>query len=634
MPPIAVAHHIPRIHISLPSSSSSSPPSPPPSSSSSLPPENTNKNIHSIKKRASLAARPRSPNLSVVTMPLEGQTNSHDWPLVVDMQETVDKDVNDVDDKNDEKDDNTTTTTTRVTTTPPLARSASASSSSLLIPRRHLQESISPAPSPLTPQIEALMYRLELVDTAGCGGLEAVDELCERDTSDTDTSDRKSETRSESPTHSTTLKGTSPTSTVTPATSSPPTAAPIHHRPRTRSTSHAELAKTAVGLREIAKKIGRAQLIWDAPPRTVLIVTKAHEPGLVRVTKNVTKWLANALHLKVIVEDRMRDDPVFEYDDLVASVHDLVDFWTLESVTSIASVIDFVITLGGDGTVLYAAWMFQQKCPPILPFRLGSLGFLTTFDFRQFRESVCGLLSDGGVVLPDMDQDMIPQGVNSDSRGMRMNFRMRFSCTIIRHHQEPLHLVNGDGTAHGIDNSASHHTTTTTTTEETYHILNDLTIDRGPSPYMSSLELYGNSHLLTTLASDGLVISTPTGSTAYSLSAGGSLVHPDVSAILVTPICPHTLSFRPMVLPDTMELCVAVPCDSRTTAWASLDGRLRVQLNKGDRIVVRAGVWPVPTVCWEDQSRDWFKGLERCLGWGRRERQKAFGEEQGDVWKW
>ncbi|KAI8996048.1 ATP-NAD kinase-like domain-containing protein [Gaertneriomyces semiglobifer] len=429
------------------------------------------------------------------------------------------------------------------------------------------------------------MYRLELVDTAGCGGLEAVDELCERDTSDTDTSDRKSETRSESPIHSTTNKENSPTTTVTPATSSPPTAAPIQ-RPRTRSTSHAELAKTAVGLREIAKKIGRAQLIWDAPPRTVLIVTKAHEPGLVRVTKNVTKWLANALHLKVVVEDRMRDDPVFEYDDLVASVHDLVDFWTLESVASIASVIDFVITLGGDGTVLYAAWMFQQKCPPILPFRLGSLGFLTTFDFRQFRESV----------------------VTSESRGMRMNFRMRFSCTIIRHHQQPLHL--------------------------TYHILNDLTIDRGPSPYMSSLELYGNSHLLTTLASDGLVISTPTGSTAYSLSAGGSLVHPDVSAILVTPICPHTLSFRPMVLPDTMELCVAVPSDSRTTAWASLDGRLRVQLNKGDRIVVRAGVWPVPTVCWEDQSRDWFKGLERCLGWGRRERQKAFGEEQGDVWKW
>ena len=81
---------------------------------------------------------------------------------------------------------------------------------------------------------------------------------------------------------------------------------------------------------------------------------------------------------------------------------------------------------------------------------------------------------------------------------------------------------------------------------ESFHILNDLVVDRGPSAFMSQLELFVDDQHLTTVQADGLVISTPTGSTAYSLSAGGSIVHPEVPSILVTPICPHTLSFRPV----------------------------------------------------------------------------------------
>ena len=105
---------------------------------------------------------------------------------------------------------------------------------------------------------------------------------------------------------------------------------------------------------------------------------------------------------------------------------------------------------------------------------------------------------------------------------------------------------------------------------------------------------------MTTVQGDGLTISTPTGSTAYSvrfilssviythvgdpffvqLSAGGSLVHPEIPAILITPIAPHTLSFRPMLLPDSMEVRVCVPFNSRSTAWASFDGRGRVELKR------------------------------------------------------
>lgn len=84
---------------------------------------------------------------------------------------------------------------------------------------------------------------------------------------------------------------------------------------------------------------------------------------------------------------------------------------------------------------------------------------------------------------------------------------------------------------------------------------------------MSQLELFVDDVPLTTINADGLVVATPTGSTAYSLSAGASLTHPEVPAILVTPICPHTLSFRPMLLPDSFTLKIEVPIDSRSTAW-------------------------------------------------------------------
>ena len=134
----------------------------------------------------------------------------------------------------------------------------------------------------------------------------------------------------------------------------------------------------------------------------------------------------------------------------------------------------------------------------------------------------------------------------------------------------------------------------------------------------------GDEHHMTTVQADGLVVATPTGSTAYSLSAGGSLVHPEIPAILISPICPHTLSFRPMLLPDTMELRICVPFNSRSTAWASFDGRGRVELKQGDHIKITASKYPFPTVCADKQSTDWFHAISRTLKWNERERQKSF----------
>jgi NAD+ kinase len=140
---------------------------------------------------------------------------------------------------------------------------------------------------------------------------------------------------------------------------------------------------------------------------------------------------------------------------------------------------------------------------------------------------------------------------------------------------------------------------------------------------VSNLELYSDDKLLTIVQADGLILSTPTGSTAYSLSAGGSLVHPSIPAILLSPICPHTLSFRPMLLPDSAVLRVCVPKHSRSTAYISFDGRNRVELRKGDHVEIQASRFPFPTVIKEEG--EWIDTVCRTFQWNQRERQKPFG---------
>ncbi|BEI90497.1 uncharacterized protein CcaverHIS019_0305670 [Cutaneotrichosporon cavernicola] len=311
-------------------------------------------------------------------------------------------------------------------------------------------------------------------------------------------------------------------------------------------------------------------------------------------------------------------------------------YWTAEMCSNSPQLFDFVVTLGGDGTVLFTSWLFQRIVPPVLPFALGSLGFLTNFDFKQYQETLDKCIDDG----------------------IRVNLRMRFTCVVYRAVAPDASMVVGKGrkrkairkpggeilieqvdrdgwealeggTPIGSVDKGSHRKDKeimcfTTRPVEQFEVLNDLVVDRGPSPFVSLLEVFGDDHHLTTVQADGLTVSTPTGSTAYSLSAGGSLVHPGIPAILITPICPHTLSFRPMLLPDGIELRVCVPYNSRSTAWASFDGRGRVELKQGDHIKITASKYPFPTVCADKQSTDWFRSIQRTLKWNERERQKSF----------
>ena len=264
-----------------------------------------------------------------------------------------------------------------------------------------------------------------------------------------------------------------------------------------------------------------------------------------------------------------------------------IKYWNADFVKQHDIFFDLCITLGGDGTVLFVSSLFQKHVPPTISFSLGSLGFLTNFDFEDFK-------TDLPIVLKDK---------------VRTNLRMRLQCKVYRRHEPEIDPVTGKKICY-VEFVSEH------------HILNEITIDRGPSPFLSMLELYGDGSLLTVAQADGLIVATPTGSTAYSLSAGGSLVYPTVNAISVTPICPHTLSFRPIILPESMTLKIKVSPKARGGAWVAFDGKSRVELQRGDFITVSSSPYVFPTV--EASPTEFIDSISRSLNWNIREEQKSF----------
>ena len=155
-------------------------------------------------------------------------------------------------------------------------------------------------------------------------------------------------------------------------------------------------------------------------------------------------------------------------------------------------------------------------------------------------------------------------------------------------------------------------------------MLNEVVINRGSSQSLSNFDLFLEGRHVTTVQGDGLIISTPTGSTAYAVAAGASMVHPNVPSIMVTPICPHSLSFRPIVVPSGVELKLAVSKNARGNVCASFDGRFTVSIEKGDFLTICTCVYPAPCVCKSNPFDDWFESIKQCLFWNSRQVQKSF----------
>lgn len=314
-------------------------------------------------------------------------------------------------------------------------------------------------------------------------------------------------------------------------------------------------------------------LLWKTAPKTVLLLKKLGNE-LMQEAQQVATFLHYKEGMNVIVEPDVHDSfarvPGFGF----------IQTFYNQDTSDLHERIDFVACLGGDGVILHASNIFRNAVPPVVSFNLGSLGFLTAHPFEDFMQDLRAIIHGNTMV-----------------EGVYITLRMRLRCELFR---------NGKPVPGKI-----------------FDVLNEVVVDRGSNPYLCKIECYERNRLITKVQADGVIVATPTGSTAYSTAAGGSMVHPNVPCMLFTPICPHSLSFRPVILPDSALLELKVPDDARSNAWVSFDGKRRQQLSRGDSIRICMSQHPLPTINKSDQTDDWFQSLVRCLNWNERLEQKG-----------
>jgi len=227
------------------------------------------------------------------------------------------------------------------------------------------------------------------------------------------------------------------------------------------------------------------------------------------------------------------------------------------------STADLCVVVGGDGTLLSAARSIAGTPRPILGINLGGLGFMA----ETGPEEADPVLND------------VLAGRYTIGR------RMTLEVALLRRGR----------------------------TAARQAVLNDVVISKTALSRMVELDVTIDRRPVTRYRADGLIVSTPTGSTAYSLSAGGPIIHPEMSALLITPICPHTLSLRPLLVPERSR--VEVTLDSGDAdVYLTLDGQVGHPLRAGDRVRVRQGPHPVLMV--RSRRNDYFEVLRRKLRWG------------------
>ncbi|KAI0866240.1 ATP-NAD kinase-like domain-containing protein [Xylaria cubensis] len=409
----------------------------------------------------------------------------------------------------------------------------------------------------------------------------------------------------------------------------------IHSRLLTKK----QLTEMAWGVRELSRRLGMVRLKFKV--ENIFLLTKPYDEDLIPKTRELAKWLLSkdrSVRYNIYIQDTLKgnkrlDIPglieelrseyseVGESDQSTEVLNRRIRFWAEDMCRKRPHTFDFIITLGGDGTVLYASWLFQRIVPPVLSFALGSLGFLTKFDFNEYQQCL----------------------TTAFTVGVTVSLRLRFEGTIMRSQERKKALkssqdvdVDGDSGSLrrdlveeliGEEKEDDH----THKPDGTYEILNEIVIDRGPNPTLANIEVFGDDEHFTSVLADGICVSTPTGSTAYNLAAGGSLCHPENPVMLLTAICAHTLSFRPIILPDTIVLRLGVPYDARTSSWASFDGRRRIELQPGDYVTISASRFPFASVQPQGRrSEDWVNSISGKLGWNTRQRQKNEGFKKWD----
>jgi NADH kinase len=331
---------------------------------------------------------------------------------------------------------------------------------------------------------------------------------------------------------------------------------------------------------------------WPSPLRNILLVKKENVPTVTESLVEYAKHIqASYPKTNIMLEPRAAEE-----------IHKTVPFpvYTTqheddtESRALLNSKVDLVSTFGGDGTVLHASSLFRyaERVPPIVSFGMGTLGFLGEWKFKEYKRAFREVYMSGSsdaYASVDNAQDVAATVSNtgwSSVRGKSMGIQ-RAARALLRKRLK-VGVFDRSGRRISTDPSPLVPSNNASSVIGDIYAMNEVVLHRGQAPHLAIISIFIGGRFLTEAVADGLIISSPSGSTAYSLSAGGSIVHPLVPSILLTPICPHSLSFRPLVLPANAPITIRLSERNRAKKIeASVDGvRMQDGIGAGSEIRV------------------------------------------------
>ncbi|HEX6649170.1 MAG TPA: NAD(+)/NADH kinase [Pyrinomonadaceae bacterium] len=288
--------------------------------------------------------------------------------------------------------------------------------------------------------------------------------------------------------------------------------------------------------------------------KRVGIVLKPHQPDALKIICELVVWLAKR-GIKLV------GGPELEREQIEHETGCGVDEVSTEK---LPADVDLILVLGGDGTMIATARMLGDQEVPVLGVNYGGLGYLAEFRIEELFNALESILSGN----------------------YRLDKRVMLAIELLR-----------DAT------SLTHN-----------RVLNDVVINKSALARIIEIETYFNGQFVNSFRADGLIVSTPTGSTAYNLSAGGPVIFPSMNAVVITPICPFTLSNRPIVVPDDAEIELLLKTDQEEVAL-TLDGQVGFPLKVDDRIKIRKSRTMFNLI--QPSNRNYFDVLRDKLRWGR-----------------
>jgi NAD+ kinase len=291
-----------------------------------------------------------------------------------------------------------------------------------------------------------------------------------------------------------------------------------------------------------------------SPIKRIGIVLKPNQPDALRTVCELVTWL-DKRGLTLV------GTPEIERGRIQAETGCAVEETPPEE---LAANVDLILVLGGDGTMIATSRMLADHEVPVLGVNYGGLGYLAEFRIEELYQALESILSGN----------------------FRLDKRVMLDVELRRKDE----LITRN------------------------RVLNDVVINKSALARIIEIDAHLNEHFVNSFRADGLIISTPTGSTAYNLSAGGPVIFPSMNAVVITPICPFTLSNRPIVVPDVATIELLLKTDQEEVTL-TLDGQVGFSLKVEDRVVIRKSSVTFNLV--QPSNRNYFDVLRDKLRWGR-----------------